>query len=107
MLQSRFRAVFGLEPVLHDFELKWSDCSQQRDALGRVLEEKGLDDAFLQQLFEAFAKTFELGSARAVQPGKTLRRETRNLMIGHGRIFRQRVADPKIAMADQTHDIAR
>src|SRR5205823_3060413 len=59
------------------------------------------------QLFEAFAETFELSSARTLQPGKAFGREARDFVEHERAVFGQRVADPKFSVTDQPHDVAR
>src|SRR5204862_2566736 len=78
LLETGFSAVFGLHPILHDFELQWANRAQQRTALNRILKLKRLDDAFLQELAKSLAEAFELRGAWTLEPGEAFGREPRN-----------------------------
>ncbi|MES2469284.1 MAG: hypothetical protein V4675_18405 [Verrucomicrobiota bacterium] len=62
--------VFALETVLDDLELEGADRAEEGEALGAAGDEEGLDDAFLEELGEAFAEALELGGVGALQAGE-------------------------------------
>src|ERR1039457_118999 len=104
--EARFRAVFAFEPELHYFKLQRADGGEQRRFDGRVAEIQRLDDAFLQKLLEALAELLVFSRVRIVQIRKRFRREARDFLVKNFWIRRQRVADAKAVVADETNDIA-
>ena len=82
--ETGFGVVFGEEPVLDDFELEGADGSEEGDAASGVRLAEVLDDAFFEELVEAFAEAFEFCRAGISQVGETLWREAGNLVVGEG-----------------------
>ena len=60
--EAGLRIVFCEEAVLDDFELEGADGSEEGNALGGVWLGELLDDAFLEELVEAFAEAFGVGN---------------------------------------------
>jgi len=59
--EAGFGVVFGEEPVLDDFELERADGAEEGDAASGVRLAEVLDDAFFEELVEAFAESFGVG----------------------------------------------
>ena len=59
--ETGFGVVFREEPVLDDFELEGADCAEEGDAASGVRLAEVLDDAFFEELVEAFAESFGVG----------------------------------------------
>jgi hypothetical protein len=60
--EAGLRIVFCEEAVLYDFELEGADGTEEGYALGGVGLGELLDDAFFEQLVEAFAESFGVGN---------------------------------------------
>ena len=101
-----FRAVFGLEPVLDDFELEGADGGEQGRG-GRVVGEvELLDDAFLEELVEAFAELFVFGGAGIAEVGEAFGREAGDFAVFDGGVGGEGVADAEFVVADDADDVA-
>ena len=104
--EARDRAVLAFQTILHDFKLQRSDGGEQGNFHGGIAEVQNLNDAFLQELFEALTELFKLGRVRVVQIGEAFRREPGNLAVHDGGIRSERVADAEFRMADEANDVA-
>src|SRR5262249_27441793 len=98
--------IFRFEPVLDHLELQRTDGAQERGALRRLLDEKRLHNAFLEQLFETLAKALELGGGWALQPGKAFGGKTGNFAEAERGVFGQGIADAEIRVPYESDDIA-
>lgn len=97
--------VFGFEAGLNDFELEGADGSEQGNALHVLWLGVLLDDAFLQELFEAFAEALVVGWAVIVQAGEAFRDETRRFIKDDASFLAESVADAEVVVADDADDI--
>ncbi len=105
-LHPAIRAVFGLESVLHDFELQGADGAEERHALDRVGKLELLRDAFFEELVEAFAEAFEFRGARIPQVSETLGREAWRFFIANRGILAHGVTDQEIVIPHDADHIA-
>ena len=103
----RLGIVLGLEAPLDDFELERTDGGEEGGAGRGVAGVEGLDDAFLQELFETSAIFFGVSSIWIRDVAENLGGETRDLVVADAAVVGERVADAEFAVADKTDDIAR
>src|SRR4051794_38612962 len=100
-----FGAIFRFETVLQNIELQGADGAEERYPGGRVRLIEGLHDAFLEQLRQSLAKALEMRRRIVVQIRETLRRESRHFAEHDVGLFGKRVADEKVVVADDAHNV--
>lgn len=65
-----------------------------------------LNDAFLHELIETFAKAFVMGAGRTLEVGEALGDEARCFVKDDAGCLGERITDAQIVVADDADDIA-